>query len=154
MRSSWLYLATRSVREAEPVLIWPVPDADHEIGDEGVFGFAGAVRDDGGVSGAARHLDGFDGFGHRADLIQLDQDRIADVFGDAALQARGVGDEEVVADELDLLAEDAGQVLPAAQSSSARPSSRETMGYCRTQDSQKAAICSGVREDLSDFLKT
>ena len=23
MRSSWLYLATRSVREADPVLIWP-----------------------------------------------------------------------------------------------------------------------------------
>jgi hypothetical protein len=27
MRKSWLYLATRSVREAEPVLIWPVPMA-------------------------------------------------------------------------------------------------------------------------------
>src|SRR5277367_3661913 len=27
MRRSWLYLAMRSVREAEPVLIWPVPMA-------------------------------------------------------------------------------------------------------------------------------
>src|ERR1700678_2018388 len=27
MRSSWLYLAIRSVREAEPVLIWPTPVA-------------------------------------------------------------------------------------------------------------------------------
>src|SRR5215470_20426190 len=27
MRSSWLYFAMRSVREAEPVLIWPAPVA-------------------------------------------------------------------------------------------------------------------------------
>jgi len=27
MRSSWLYLAMRSLRDAEPVLIWPVPSA-------------------------------------------------------------------------------------------------------------------------------
>ena len=27
MRSSWLYLATRSERLAEPVLIWPAPVA-------------------------------------------------------------------------------------------------------------------------------
>ncbi len=25
MRSSWLYLQIRSVRESEPVLIWPAP---------------------------------------------------------------------------------------------------------------------------------
>ena len=65
------------------------------------------------VSGAARHLDGFDGFGDGADLIQLDQDGIAHAFGDAALQPRRVGDEQIVADELDLLAERLRQVLPA-----------------------------------------
>ena len=41
-----------------------------------------------------------------------------------------------------------------SQSSSARPSSIETMGYWRTQLAQNSTICSEVRADLSDFLKT
>ena len=44
---------------------------DDEVGDECVFGFAGAVRDDGGVAVFARHFDGFDGFGDGANLIEL-----------------------------------------------------------------------------------
>jgi hypothetical protein len=58
-----------------------------EVGDKGVFGFAGAVRDDGVVAGFAGELDGVDGFGDGADLIQLDKNGVGDAFVDAA---RGV----------------------------------------------------------------
>ena len=40
MRSSWLYFATRSLRDAEPVLIWPAAGADREVGDRRILGFA------------------------------------------------------------------------------------------------------------------
>ena len=45
MRSSWLYLATRSLRAGAPVLIWPQFVATDEVGDRGVLGLAGAVAD-------------------------------------------------------------------------------------------------------------
>ena len=77
IRSSWLYLQTRSVRLAEPVLICP-RGADGEVGDGRVFGLARAVRDDRGVAGVARHRARVERLGDRADLIQLDQQRVAD----------------------------------------------------------------------------
>ncbi len=61
------------------------------------------MRDDGIVAGFAGQLDGVDGFGDAADLIELDEDGVGDAFVDAAGEARCVGDEEVVADELDFL---------------------------------------------------
>src|SRR5271156_2571492 len=57
--------------------------SDDEIGEEGVFGFAAAMGDDGGVIGFAGHFYGFDGFTHGADLIELDEDGVADALGDA-----------------------------------------------------------------------
>ena len=54
MRSNWLYLAMRSVRLAEPVLICPALVATARSAMNGIFGFAGAVRDHGGVAGVAR----------------------------------------------------------------------------------------------------
>ena len=76
---------------------------DSEIGDEGVFGFAGAVGDHGIVAGLAGELDGLDRFGDRANLIELDEDGVGDAFVDAAGEALGVGDEDVVAHELNFL---------------------------------------------------
>ena len=49
-------------------------------------------------------LDGFERFRQRADLIDLDQDGVGGAFLDAFAQALRVGDEEIVADELDLVA--------------------------------------------------
>ena len=50
-------------------------------------------------------------------------------FVDAAAQPLGVGDEDVVADDLDLVAERLGQqCAQPSQSSSAQPSSIETIG--------------------------
>src|SRR5688572_6652859 len=86
---------------------------DGEVGDEGVFGLAGAVRDDRGVAGVLGGADRVEGFGERPDLVDLDQDRVGDAAGDAALEAGGLGDEEVVADELAARAELVGERLPA-----------------------------------------
>ena len=76
MRRSWLYFATRSVRDAEPVLIWPAPVRHGEVGDEGVFRLARAVRDDRQIARRARHLDRLERLGQRADLVHLDEDRV------------------------------------------------------------------------------
>ena len=78
MRSNWLYLAMRSVRLAEPVLIWPALVANHQVRDERIFGFAGAVRNHRCVMRRRGHVHGLQRFGDRADLIQLDQNRIRD----------------------------------------------------------------------------
>src|SRR5207302_11062875 len=85
---------------------------DCEVGYKGVLGLAGAVADDAGVAVAAAKLDGLEGLGDGAGLGDLDWDGVGDLLLDALLQALGVGDEEVVADELDV-AEDLGEVLPA-----------------------------------------
>src|SRR5207244_11782285 len=49
----------------------------------------------------------------RADLVQLDQDRVADALRDAAGEEPLVGHEHVVADELHARAERRGQPAPA-----------------------------------------
>ncbi len=108
MRRSWLYLAMRSERLAEPVLIWPAVGGHGDVGDGGVFGLARAVADHRGVAGAVGHLDGLEGLGQGADLVDLDQDAVGAALGDALRQALGVGDEEVVADDLDLVAQGLG----------------------------------------------
>ena len=92
MRSSWLYLATRSLRLREPVLIWPARVATAQVSDGGVFGFAAAVADHAGVARATCQIDGLQGFGERTDLVHLDQDRICGVVVDSLLKSLGVSD--------------------------------------------------------------
>src|SRR5579872_846134 len=86
---------------------------DREVRNGGVLGFAGAVRHHGGVARLVRHLDGREGLGQRADLVDLDQDRIGAAVLDAIREPLHVGDEEIVADELALAADQVGQLLPA-----------------------------------------
>ena len=57
------------------------------------------------------HLDGLKGLGHRADLVQLDEDGVARAQRDALGQTLSVGDEQVVAHQLDLIAQLAGHLL-------------------------------------------
>src|SRR6185369_7994264 len=87
--------------------------ADCEVGDKSVFALAGAMGDDGGVSVAASEFDGFEGFAYGANLVELDQNRVRSAGLDALGQQLGVGDEEVVADELDFVADLIGEHLPA-----------------------------------------
>ena len=63
----------------------------------------------GGVAEAAGELDGLEGFGDGADLVDLDEDGVGDLLFDSLLEAGGVGDEEVVADELNLVADELGE---------------------------------------------
>src|SRR5262245_7020068 len=71
-----------------------------EIGDEGVFGLAGTVRQDRRVAGRAGQGDGAQRLGQSPDLIRLDQNGVGDPFLDSFPQDGRVGDEQVVADEL------------------------------------------------------
>ena len=87
-------------------------EAHGDVGNGAVFRFARAVRDDGRVGGGLRHVDGFEGFGERADLIHLDENRVGDAAVDAFAQDLRVRDEEVVADELNLIAERGGELRP------------------------------------------
>ena len=100
MRINWLYLANRSERASEPVLICPQLVATARSAMVVFLGFARAMRHHGGIAGAMRHVDGGERLGQRADLVDLDEDRIGDPFLDAAREAFDVGDEQVVADEL------------------------------------------------------
>ena len=67
---------------------------------------------DGAVVGVPCHRNGFHGFRERADLVHLDQDRVGEATLDAVGEALGIGHEQVVAHQLDLLAEAVGDRLP------------------------------------------
>jgi hypothetical protein len=82
MRSSWLYLATRSLRHSEPVLIWVAwwPPRYRRWWCLR-FRPSGATRPR--RSRRIGHRDRFQRFGQRADLVDLDQDRVGDALVDA-----------------------------------------------------------------------
>ena len=68
---------------------------------------------DAGVAGLLGGLDGLERLGERADLVDLDQDRVGGTQLDALLETLGVGDEQVVAHQLHLVANAAGKLDPA-----------------------------------------
>ena len=109
MRRSWLYLAIAIGAAGAAGLDLAAVRGDGDIGDRRILGLAGAVADHGGPAGAMGHLDGFEGFGQGADLVDLDQDAVGAALGDALGEAFGVGDVEVVADDLDLAAQCLGE---------------------------------------------
>ena len=76
MRSSWLYFATRSVRAGRAGLDLAAADGDREVGDRGVLGLAGAVAHHRAVAAAVRQVDRVERLGERADLVDLDQQRV------------------------------------------------------------------------------
>ncbi len=80
-----------------------------------VLGLARAMRHHRRVAGLVRHLDRGERLGERADLVDLDQDRVAEAALDAVGEPRDVGDEQVVADELALVADQIGDLLPAVE---------------------------------------
>src|SRR5690606_36592610 len=84
-----------------------------QVGDRHVLGLARAVAHHAAVAVGLGQRDGVQGLGERPDLVDLHQQGVADTLGDAALQPLGVGDEQVVADQLDPEAESVGDRLPA-----------------------------------------
>ena len=137
MRSSWLYLATRSLRAGAPVLIWPQLVATARSAMVASSVSPRAVAHHAGVAVAGGQLDGVEGLGERADLVDLDQDRVGDVAVDAHPQPGDVGDEQVVADELHLLADGLGERRPAVPVVlvPCRPRC-DTIGYVSTRRAQ------------------
>lgn len=86
---------------------------DSEMDDAGVLRLAGARRDDGTETGLSGHVEGPFGFGNRTRLVRLDENRVAGAALGGGGDPVGVGDEVVVADDLDLLADGPGEAFDA-----------------------------------------
>mgnify|MGYP006883761259 CR=1 FL=1 len=87
-----------------------------QVGDGGVRGLAGTVGNHGGEAVLGGQLDGVEGLGDGADLVELDQQGVGGAELDALSQTCRVGDQQVVADELQTIAElggDGSPVFPA-----------------------------------------
>src|SRR5262249_1438140 len=84
-----------------------------EIGDGRVLGLAAAMRHDRGVTMPRSQEHGVQRLAQGADLVHLDEDPVGPAGVDPALQSRRVGDEQVVADQLDAIANASGELRPA-----------------------------------------
>ena len=109
------------------------PHRDDQVGDRGVLGLAGAVRDDGAPAGPLGHLDGLERLGQRPDLVELDQDRVRRVLLDRRGRSGSVFVTSRSSPTSWTRARRAAAVsaFQPSQSSSARPSSIETIGIAR-----------------------
>ena len=76
---------------------------DGEVGNESIFRFTRAMRDDCRVQVGFREFNTVQRFGKRADLIDLNQNWICDAAFDTLTQELDVGDEYIVTDELSAL---------------------------------------------------
>ena len=70
------------------------------------------MRDDRAIRRLRGQLDGLERLGQGSDLVELDQNGVGDAQVDATAEELGVGDEHVVADQLDAIPELGGQVCP------------------------------------------
>ena len=91
----------------------PAGGADREVGQSRVLGFAGPRGDDGAIPRGLRPLHHRERLADGADLVHLHEHRIGRAARDPAFEAFEVGGEEVVADDLQAVAERGGQLRPA-----------------------------------------
>ena len=70
------------------------------------------MADDSGVSVGFGQLDAIQSFGERPNLVHLDENRIRRAGLDSFLQELRIGDENIVADELDFVANFVGELFP------------------------------------------
>jgi hypothetical protein len=130
MRMSWLYFASRSERAERAGLDLPAVGGHREVGDGRVLGFARAVRHDRGhparwaISTASRVSVSVPIW------LTLTRIELAMPFGDPVGEtALGIGDEQVVADQLHLLRPAPRSAFSSRPSHPRRmPSSIETIG--------------------------
>ena len=87
--------------------------ANRKVRDESILGFPGTMRNDRAIVGFLCHRHRLQRFGHCADLIQLNEDCVGDPVVDALSENLWIGNEVVVADQLQPVAERIGQLLPA-----------------------------------------
>ena len=107
----------------------PAIGRDREIGDRRILGLAGAVRHHRAIAGAQRDLDRVQRLGQRADLVDLDQDRVADALA-RCRRAAASGWSRTHRRRPAARARPSSRVSSAqpSQSSSAMPSSIDTIG--------------------------
>ena len=112
MRSSWLYFATRSLRDGAPVLICPAFTATARSAI--VVSSVSPERCEITVAYPAPRASSIDveRLAQRADLVHLHQDRVRDARVDPAAEEVDVRHEEVVADELHPVAQSLGEDAP------------------------------------------
>ena len=84
-------------------------ETDSQVSDGGVLSLTGAVRHHGIVTGVVGHCDGLEGLRQRTDLVDLDQQSVSGLLLNALSQTLRVGNEEVIADNLDLVTKLSGQ---------------------------------------------
>ena len=109
-----MYFATRSLRLGAPVLIWQVFRATARSAMVVSCCLTGTMRSNSCVTGLVSHLNCFQCLRHRTNLIQLNQDGVSAAHLDTLGQALRIGNEQVVANQLYLVAQTClGQLLPA-----------------------------------------
>ena len=74
---------------------------NRQMGNRDSFGFTAAVRNHGAPAVLLGKLNGLQGFGERADLIGLDKDSVGSAKINGSLQTRLVGNQQIVANELE-----------------------------------------------------
>mmetsp|Transcript_40714 Transcript_40714/g.68147 ORF Transcript_40714/g.68147 Transcript_40714/m.68147 type:complete len:592 (+) Transcript_40714:461-2236(+) len=80
----------------------PATGPNSKVSDERILRLTGAMGGNGPVVALLGHLDALQGLCHGADLVNLDEDGVARGHADALSEPRGVGDEEIVPDDLRL----------------------------------------------------
>ncbi len=83
-----------------------------EVGNGGVLCFTATMRNHCGVSSGLGHRNRIQCFGQTANLVELDQDRVANAPVDALLEDFGVGNKQVIAHQLHLVANLVRQQFP------------------------------------------
>ncbi len=86
--------------------------ADRQIRNGRILCLPGTVRYHRRVPCGFRHRDRFKRLCQRANLIEFNQDRISDAFIDSSLEDLCIGDKEIVANQLNLIAQFFSQYRP------------------------------------------
>lgn len=79
-------------------------ETDDQVSNEVIFSLTGSVRDHDTPSCLLGHVAGLDALGHGTNLVNLEEESVDELLVDTGLHTLGVGHEEVVTDDLNLLA--------------------------------------------------
>lgn len=80
--------------------------------DSDVFGFTRAVAHNCVPASLLSHPNGFNSLTKGADLVGLNQDSVGGLFVDGALKKFGVGNEQIIANQLDFTADRFVKLFP------------------------------------------
>ena len=83
---------------------WNLPglETDREVGNVDRLGLSGSVRGHDTPTVGLRELNSLDGLGDGTDLVDLQEQGVARLLLDGGLDSLGVGDGQVISDNLDL----------------------------------------------------